>query len=295
MELMKKLFIGIFSIIITLSCEKIENDTIFETSKDEYNIGMNRDTITIINEKRNFKFYMPEYLIGNVSLLFRFHGSVPVPNNTSLVDPVGSIQNNYILNLITDTANVVVVYPVGSIGTGGSSYGWTETEKELDFFDRIIEYFESQYSGMNFTNIYVCGHSSGAIFSFALAGYRANIISASVPVSGQYKLISGINDSFTSDNISTPIRAYNGTVDNRVDYQGAYKNIKNWVELKNKGNSDNIEESSFNLDAYNITSTKWLGGLSDIEMYTLDGVGHGISWNIIAESMWDFMKLHKKE
>ena len=281
-------------VVFTLSCKKTEDDIIIENQFKEYKIGINRDTIEVNSQDRNFKFYVPENLSGDASLLFRFHGSYRVSSdpNKELPDPVYGIRNDYVLNEIADTENIVVVFPVGS--NGGTSIGWTDKEKELKFFDELLEYFESQIKNINFNKVYVCGHSSGAIFSFALAGYRTDKIAAAVSVSGQYRLVNGVNDSFVSDNVSIPFRAYNGTIDESVRYQSAYNNLNIWAELENKGDSANRVTTNISIANYDILKTEWKGGLSDLELYSLQGVGHGISWNTIGESMWEFMKSYKK-
>jgi len=291
----KNLFIGILLIAITFSCKKTEID-IIENSIKAFKTGLNLDTINFNDQSRHFKFYIPDNLSDNASLLFRFHGSRnPLPDYATNVEPgpLRGLKEDYVLNKIAETENIIVVYPAARLN--GATFNWTEKDANLEFFDEMLNYFQNQFSNIDFNKVYVCGHSSGAIFSFVLAGNRANVIAAAVPVSGQYKLISGNNDSFTLDNISTPIRAYNGVLDTRANYDAAYANFTIWVALENKGNPESIENSNFNIDTYNVTRTRWLGGFSDMEMYSFGNVGHSFSWDIIAESMWDFMKSHKKE
>ena len=294
MELIKFIFIGTLLIVFTFSCKNTGDDLIIENPIKEYEIGINRDTIEVNNQDRNFKFYLPGNLSDDASLLFRFHGSYSVSDypEKELPDPVNGINDNFILNKIADTANVVVVYPAGSFN--GYSIGWIDTETELKFFDEMLEYFKLQISNINFNKVYVCGHSSGAIFSYALAGYKADKIAAAASVSGQYRLVKGANDSFVSDNISIPLRAYNGTIDKSVNYQSAYRNINIWAELENKGDSVNRVVSNLIIANYDITITDWQGGLSDLELYSIQGVGHYISWIKIGESIWNFMKSHSK-
>ena len=294
MGFFKLFFIGILLIVITFSCKKTEDEIIVENPGKESKIGINRDTIKVNNQDRNFKFYVPKNLFDDASLLFRFHGSYRISSdpNKPLPDPVNGIRNDHVLNRIADTENIVVVFPVGSLG--GTSIGWTNKEAELKFFDEMLEYFRLHDPNIDFNKVYVCGHSSGAIFSFALAGYRTDKIAAAVSVSGQYRLVNGVNDSFVSDNVSIPFRAYNGTIDESVRYQSAYNNLNIWSELENKGDSANRVITNLSIANYDILKTEWKGGLSDLELYSLQGVGHGISWNTIGDSMWEFMKSHIK-
>ena len=295
MKHIKTFLTGTLLLFITFSCDKPESEVTTENQIKEYTFGINRDTIKVDNQDRNFKFYVPQNLSEDASLVFRFHGSVGISADPdkALPDPVFGVREDYVLNQIADTENIVVVFPVGS--KGGTSIGWTNKDEELKFFDEMLEYFKLQVPKINFDKVYVCGHSSGAIFSFVLAGSRADKIAAAVPVSGQYRLVQGKNDSFVSDNFSVPLRAYNGTIDGSVNYQSAYRNMNIWEELENKGDSTNRVISNFSIADYNIEKTEWKSGLSDLELYSLQGVGHGISWKIIGESMWEFMKSHTKK
>ena len=65
-------------------------------------------------------------------------------------------------------------------------------------------------------------------------------------------------------------------------------------ELENKGDSANRVITNLSIANYDILKTEWKGGLSDLKLYSLQGVGHGISWNTIGDSMWEFMKSHIK-
>jgi poly(3-hydroxybutyrate) depolymerase len=277
---------------------EIEMYNINEITNDginSYKVGMNQVTINVNGENRRFKFYVPENLPSEgVSLVFRFHGSTPASTNPNIQnDPTSSITKNYILNKIANDENIIAVYPEGTIQ--GTQINWTDTERNLGFFDEMLKYFEETFDNIDSNRIYTCGHSSGAIFSYVLAGFREDKIAAAVPVSGQYSLTKNPEKStFTGNDISVPIRAYNGTNDGIVNHQGAYNNMCVWSEKENKGSSSNIEESSLNIGDYEVNIKKWNGGLSDLEMYSIQDEGHGISWDTIGQSMWEFMKNHPK-
>ncbi|WFD11802.1 hypothetical protein [Tepidibacter hydrothermalis] len=273
--------------------ERIENERelneITIDNINNYKVGMNQVTIDVNGEDRRFKFYVPENLASEgVSLVFRFHGS-----SNPEGDPTDGITKNYILNKIANDENIIVVYPEGYIEYG--SKGWNNTEKNLAFFDEMLKYFEETFDNIDSNRIYTCGHSSGAIFSYALAGFREDKIAAAVPVSGQYCLTKHPEkNTFTDNNVSVPIRAYNGIDDGIVNHEAAYNNMSIWSEKENKGGSSNVEEKSLNIGNYNINVKKWNEGISDLEMYSIKGTGHGISWDTIAQSMWEFMKNHPK-
>lgn len=256
----------------------------------EHETGIYIDTIFVSGEERNFKYYIPKNLSEKTSLLFRFHGNMSrsAHPDKELPDPVASIRENNVLNKIADTENIIVVYPAGS--WNNNTVGWGSTQSELLFFDELLLYFQDKFTTISPEQVFVSGHSSGAIFSFALAGYRADKITAAVSVSGQYRLLDGKNDEFTHDQVSVPLRAYNGATDTHVRYEAVTSNIERWVELENKGDSSSKILSDIKIDNYNIEVAKWTGGISDIELYTLKDTGHAISWNSMGKSIWDFMK-----
>lgn len=227
---MRKLLIIPFILLLIIFCgnTQIDENLLVDstccansTEIKEFNSGINQDTLNINNEDRFFRFYIPENLSDDASLIFRFHGAIASPN------PIESIQSNYILNRIADTANIVVVYPQGTLSQSGTTK-WTERDKDLAFFDEMLTYFQTNIPSINPKRVYVCGHSSGAIFSFTLAGYRADKIAAAVPVAGQINLTRDTEYPFLEDNISTHVRAYNGTADNTVNFEIAYNNINIW-------------------------------------------------------------------
>jgi len=262
----------------------------------EHKTGIYTDTLQVNGEERTFKYYIPKNLSEKTSLLFRFHGSMSrsiIPGK-ELPDPVASITENYVLNKIADTENIIVVYPAGTWNTGtatkAGTIAWNNTKSELLFFDELLLYFQDKFTTISPNQVFVSGHSSGAIFSFALAGYRTDKITAAVSVAGQYGLKDGKNDSFIHDQKSAPLRAYNGVNDPIVNYAAVSNNIKRWVELENKGDFNSKILSDIIIDDYNIEVTKWTGGISDIELYAVKDTGHSISWDSIGESIWDFMK-----
>ncbi|MCY6370693.1 alpha/beta hydrolase family esterase [Clostridium ganghwense] len=275
--------------------ERLENirelNEITADNIKSYKVGMNQVTINVNGQNRRFKFYVPENLSREgVSLVFRFHGSVSISQ-----DPIDSVTKNYILNQIANDENIIVVYPAGTAGAEDTMITWNDTEKNLAFFDEMVKCFEKTFDNIDSNRIYTCGHSSGAIFSFTLAGFREDKIAAAVPVSGQYNLTKNPEKStFIGNDISVPIRAYNGTEDRSVNYQAASDNMRVWAEKENRGNPIKIEEKLITIGDYDVKVEQWRGGMSDLEMYSIQDEEHGISWDTIAQSMWKFMKNHPK-
>ena len=283
-------------VALLFSCKETTSEVIVdEVVEPDLKAGLNEIILDINGAERFFTAYVPESVTDETSLLFKFHGSRSVRAVPLTFLP---IAEDALLHRIADRENLIVVYPVALLAENGSSYSWTHEEADLAFFDKMVDYFRQEFGqqagDIHFKNVFVSGHSSGAIFSFKLAGNRADKIAAAVSVSGQYRLVAGVNDGFISDNISIPVRAYNGTLDQTVRYAAAWQNFKIWTERENKGDPDNYTQDSLLIGSYKINRFIWQDGLSDMEFYALDGVGHSISWDIIGESLWEFMKAHKK-
>ncbi|TXH60889.1 MAG: hypothetical protein E6Q89_00075 [Bacteroidia bacterium] len=239
----------------------------------------------VVTERR-FKYFMPVSIDKTkpISLIFNFHGSYGTGE-----DPIERVSLNDPLSQLAIKENCIVVFPAGE--DTGAAVNWQNTDFHLPFVDSMLAYFNTHTPVPDINRIYTCGHSSGAIFSFALAYYRSDIFAAAVPVSGQMKLTTNQQPAF-----AVPVRAFNGKDDNIVNYAAALDNIKIWAgTVGNYFASDAVNSDTLKIDNYKqYLTTKWNGGKTDIEFYTIVGEGHGISWYYIMPLMWDFMKNHTK-
>ncbi|MHC1780250.1 MAG: PHB depolymerase family esterase [Bacteroidales bacterium] len=236
--------------------------------------------------ERRFKYFMPVSIDKSkqISLIFNFHGSY----NTG-VDPLEGVSMSNPISQLAIKENCIIVFPAGE--DTGSAVNWQNTDYHLPFVDSMVTYFKTHTPVADENRIYTCGHSSGAIFSFALAFYRSNIFAAAVPVSGQMKL--------TTSEVpprAVPIRAFNGKDDNTVLYSAALDNINTWATtVGGYFASDAIQSDTLKIDNYKQYLTKvWRGANADIEFFTIVGEGHGINWYYIMPLMWNFMNTHPK-
>lgn len=304
----------------TIIIEQTKSDTLAKTSKSNDTSKANKTKTTsksntnktqisslpiediVLNGKnREYSFYKPENLTSDASLIFYFHGSIFLQGeNKSLKDGVLSSNKYHILNEIAKEHNAIVVYPYSSVYDSDNAKAsaiayWREEGDEIAYFDKLVEHFKSTYSQINDKKIYVSGHSSGASFSFRLAGLRANIIAAAAPVSGSKSIRKNaqITVDFTNDGISTPIIAFRG--ENDFLTKGMKENMDTWQEVENKGTITTATEENIQVGNYNTIRKTYNDGISDIIFYTVKDVAHGVSWREIAPIMWDFMKSHIRE
>ncbi len=239
-----------------------------------------------IASERRFKYFMPVSIDRTkpISLIFNFHGSY-----TSGADPIERISLSDPLNQLAIKENCIVVFPAGE--DTGNAVNWQNNDLHFPFVDSMVAYFINHTPAPDINRIYTCGHSSGAIFSFALAYYRSDVFAAAVPVSGQMKLSSS-----QQPPRAVPIRAFNGKDDATVVYSAALDNIKAWASaIGGYFSSDAVTSDTLKIDNYKqYLTTKWNGGKTDIEFYTIVAEGHGVNWYYIMPLMWEFMKNHPK-
>ena len=239
-----------------------------------------------VTTERRFKYFMPVSIDRTkpISLIFNFHGSYGTG-----VDPLEGVSLSNPLNQLAIKENCIVVFPAGE--DTGAAVNWQNNDYHFPFVDSMVAYFKNHTPAPDVDRIYTCGHSSGAIFSFALALNRSDVFAAAVPVSGQMALSSNPNPSRV-----VPIRAFNGKDDATVVYSAALNNINIWAnKVGGYFSSDAVTSDTLKIDNYKqYLTTKWNGGKADIEFFTIVGEGHGISWYYIMPLMWDFMKNHPK-
>lgn len=277
------------------------------TSKSQ----IHEKTVSINGKERKFNIYAPTNLTNGASIVFIYHGSSPAGPSSNPTYRYS--QDEFAFNQIATENNIIMVYPVGAESYGELRWDAREGSSDFDFFDAMVNYLENSLkkdNGIqaNMKKLYISGHSSGAIFSFALAGYRANKITAVVPLSGQFALDKGDKTvNFIKDNISVPLRAYNGTQDTIVNYDSSYSNMKKWHEKENKGNAENFTTRNIQIETiriikgsqingqYDIIITKWQGGISDLEMYSIIDGRHSQDWLNLGDSIWGFMSKHERE
>ncbi|WP_316791615.1 hypothetical protein [Pedobacter frigoris] len=239
-----------------------------------------------VESDRRFTYFMPVSINKSkpISLIFNFHGSYGTG-----VDPLQDVSMNHPLSQLAIKENCIVVFPAGE--DTGSAVNWQNSAYHLPFVDAMVDYFKTHTPMADANRIYTCGHSSGAIFSFVLAYSRSEVFAAAVPVSGQMKLSAPDVPSR-----AVPIRAFNGTTDATVIYTAAVENIKAWSNtIGGYFATDAMNSDTLKIDNYkSYLTTKWGGGKTDIELYSIIDEGHGVSWFYIMPLMWEFMNAHPK-
>lgn len=246
--------------------------------------------------ERRFKYFMPVSIdeAKPISLIFEFHGSYEFDAGVTPSDPLKSITTSNALIQHAIQENCVICFPAGTAEMqedGSGAVNWQYSEKHLPFVDAMIDYFKQRTPSIDTNRIYSTGQSSGAIFSFVLAFERSNVFAAITPRAGQMSL----ENQTVMPERAVPVRVFAGTDDNTVQHAAVIKNMTAWAEKIGGYFASDMEETkdAFEIEGYTKVDTRiWKGGKADLQIYSLQEQGHGISLGYCLPYMWEFMSTH---
>ncbi len=274
--------------------DEVDADSLWETGQVELKPGIQDAMIKVNFQRRNFRYYMPENLKSEgVALIFDFHGNMPW-DPTNPYNPVGGFNKYLPCCKMADTANFIVVKPVGAVVPEAGVLGWNDTELNTLFVDKMVDYFKAGCKGLDVNRIYATGISSGGIFCFALASLRSELFAALVPLAGQYSIGSG----FVKPSRVVPLLTMVGSYDYTVDPGAAYDNFASWAV-----NVGGYEANAFTKGqtevygrwtTYEVEVTAWSGGKADLQFWLLNGASHSIEEDASWPAAWEFMRTHPK-
>ena len=318
---MKKIFVGIF--LLLLSCSKSEFDN---KTKDKYFDftffeGVSTNFIKHNGLNREYLLYIPPNIDNreNLPVIFNFHGYLGQAeqffNQTDLVE----IANNN---------SVVLVYPQGSDLPVGASH-WNaapssssstsfvnkSSTDDIGFFKALLDEI-NQNDIIDLNRVYVIGYSNGGMFSYFLACNTENIIAAVGDVAGTM-----LNETFNSCNPSSPIPILkiHGTSDRVVSYngydEGEFKSVEEVLDFWKSNNKSNTNESIENLGSTSVYSEFYNTSVNvNFEKYTFDSdennseivhykiINGGHWWDYSSDKhlktstiLWDFFSKHSKQ
>ena len=318
---MKKIFIGVF--LLLLSCSKSEFDN---KTKDKYSDftffeGVSTNFIEHSGLNREYLLYIPPNIDNseNLPIIFNFHGyqgqAEQFFNQTDLVE-------------IADNNGVVLVYPQGSdlpvgashwnaapFSSSSTSFVNKSSTDDIGFFKALLDEI-NQNNIIDLNRVYVIGYSNGGMFSHFLACNTENIIAAVGDVAGTM-----LNETFNSCNPSSPIPILkiHGTSDRVVSYngydEGEFKSVEEVLDFWKSNNKSNANESLENLGSTSIYSEFYNTTVNvNFEKYTFDSdennseivhykiINGGHWWDYSSDKhfktstiLWDFFSKHSKQ
>lgn len=282
--------------------EAVDPDGLWEGDTIDIGVGIQDAMVKVDFQRRNFRYYVPKTLKDKgVSLVFDFHGNMPYYIGTGM-NPVGGFNEWHPGCKMADTANFILVKPVGAVvpdaGYPGifETLGWNDQEMNARFVDKMVAYFKAGCKGLDMDRIYTTGVSSGGIFAFGIAALRSELIAASVPVAGQYSIGTG----FVMPGRAVPIRNIIGKNEDTVDPVSAYNNFMTWAVNVAGCSPDAPETWQTKIygrwgDAHDVDVTSWKNGKADMEFWLFHDFGHAIDDSYTYATIWEFMRTHPKQ
>jgi polyhydroxybutyrate depolymerase len=187
---------------------------------------------------------------------------------------------------IADSANFILVYPDGTLDSGGTTYwnsfGLDGGVDDVGFINDLIDYLQSQYN-IDSNCIYATGMSNGGYMSYELACQLSNRVAAIASVTGS---MTSLQTGDCNQVHPTPVMQIHGTADGTVPYDGNFGSISIeslvdfWVQF-NQCDASPVFEALPNANTSdNCTAEHYIyaNGLanSSVEFYKIIGGDH--SW-----------------
>lgn len=244
---------------------------------------------------RQFKYYMPVSTNSSlpISLIFEFHGSYEFDSPTTVPNPLLDISESHYFNQQAIKENCIICYPAGwpeyqADSSGAVNWAGENYTRSLPFVDAMVKYFtEDNEPHVDPNRIYATGQSSGAIFSFNLALERPEVFAAITPRAGQ----SASTEPYPSR--AVPVRVFAGERDETVIHSAVIENMTKWATEIGGYFASDMQMDTTTYEGYaDVTIRYWHGGKADYEIYSLAGIGHGISSSLCWADMWEFMENH---
>lgn len=193
---MKKLLLSVFILFSTIS---VAQTTVI-------------DSIFSGGIYRNYRVYIPAAYTGTTArpLVFDLHGYT-----SSAIAEQG--YSNFMP--IADTANVIFVYPNGTLDGSSQPYwnaGFGTSIDDIGFISNLIDTLLTQYN-IDANMVYSCGMSNGGYMSHTLACELSNKIAAIASVTGS---MTTFQNATCSSGRPVPIMQISGTADGTVSYGG---------------------------------------------------------------------------
>lgn len=228
-------------------------------------------------KNRQYFLYVPDCLTDNRPLIISCHGMNQDYNYQKQQTQWPSFA---------DTANFVVVYPVGIAGKAwgmGFDTGWDlDGMSDVNFMLDIIEEMKKSYN-IDETRVYLSGFSLGGAFTYYMINKAADKIAAFGPISG-YNLMGGS----TASSRPVPICHVHGTADGTMPYSGIKDNMKKYAQAM-KCNMTPVEKTGNGYSEQRYTDGECE---TEVVLYSVNGRDHEPSNNGFntSKALWTFFQ-----
>lgn len=264
----------------------------------------NPDAQTLVHdgETREYVIYVPSTYDENIAhpVLLNFHG---------YGGNAGQYMHEADMRLLAESEKFILVYPQGACLSGSPHWnaGLESEDNKSDsddfgFAESLINELSSNYN-VDTTRVYACGYSNGAMFAYALACFKSNLIAAVGSVSGTM-----LEETIAQGNPDHPLAMINlhGTSDNVLPYIGdaGYASIPEivdfWVTHNETSTTPAIDSDNFN--GTTIQRQMYNDGLEGVSVahYMVAGGDH-VWFNLefqgsnTGQLIWDFVSQYDLE
>jgi polyhydroxybutyrate depolymerase len=196
----------------------------------------------------------------------------------------------------------ILVLPdaLGAVHAWNSSGNGDDTTQDETFLTTLLESLPKNYA-IDAKRVYVCGHSSGAIMTYRLAGDHPELISA-------IGIVAGLISDFPPPRGPIPIVAFHGKLDTVLPYDSLPEAMAYWAKLNHCPEKPSRSETLVPHVTRDVYAPVGAGG-AEMVAYTLDDGNHmwpggnimpGKSMQPVQEIsatdiMWDFFNAHPRK
>ena len=252
-------------------------------------------TIEVENAEREYLLHVPESYDGKqvVPLVIVLHGRTRDGRDAARM---------YGMSELSDRKGFLVAYPtaLGQPTTWNPGYFTGDRKNDLLFLRELIERIERDYE-VDPRRIFVAGHSSGGIMSYAMAGQHADKVAAVGVVAGSIGIeLGGRTVKISAPKEPVSVIHFHGMKDRTLPYDdehgggsrydfflSAPESVAFWVEADQCANEPEREE----LKGGKILVDRWSGGERGTEvapstvtpggdLVSRPSVSHLVTWSL---------------
>jgi len=238
--------------------------------------------VEVDGEDRRYVIHVPGDIKPNAPVVFEFHGGVSNPVFKVFL-PADPAIIRYARSAYGESFYLVAIQGGWTL----SEWNWIDSDASLEVFDKVFNIIRSGFDVDN-NRIYAYGASSGAIMSWRLACYRAEIMAAITPMVGGFAYFHRTSERCPKTHSPVAVKSFAGELDSR---SGAVFPTTEAIALNYNGcdQSPEVLESS----ETRILSYQNCGNGADVEYVLMKGRGHQYPSGYPGV-LWDFMVGHPK-
>lgn len=257
------------------------------------NSNQNIQTLVHDGETREYVLYIPNSYdrTSEVPLLFNFHG---------FGGEASEYMNYADMRSLSESENFILIYPQGTLIEGYSHWNAAldspdnkSDADDLGFIEALIGRLSSDHM-IDLERVYACGYSNGAMFSYALACYKSDLIAAVASVSG------AMLDTNCTTSHPMAVMNIHGTSDSVLPYNGSseYNSIETalifWKDFNDTETTpvfNSVNDNGTTIEHYQYNQGKNNVSVGHYKIVGGDHVWFNVNYqgSNTSELIWDFV------